>query len=112
MEVDIKGIGPLASPKIHQYAERQVLLELAKYGDRVLEVKVRLNERDRSAPTRTHCGIAVRLETKDRGEPGWALARADHDDVYDAIDRALERAGLAVGSQLMADCVQPRRASN
>ncbi len=99
MRLDIQGTAVAARPAVRLHAERRALFELARYGERVGAVRVRLTERPSASAHQYRCGIAVTV-VHDDGTSGRVLARAYGDDVFQLVGGVLARASSLVGGEI------------
>jgi len=100
MQLDIDDSSPVRRSEVRRYIEREISRRLSPFADRIETVRIRLGELAPSEPTRTLCGIAVALASRDEAPGTWVLARADHDDACHAVDRAVERIAEAVSEKI------------
>jgi ribosome-associated translation inhibitor RaiA len=109
MQVDIQGSAIANRPAVRQHVERRALFELARFGERVEMLRVRLSEQPATADKRFHCGVAVTVLDAD-GTRGVVLARAQDDDVFRLVDAVLARAATrASGEIARADAAHDAR---
>lgn len=99
MRVDIQGTAMAGLPAVRRHAEQRALFELARYGECIQTVRLRVTERPPSSEHRYHCGVAVTV-WHDDGTSRHALARAEGDDVFRLIDGVLARAASLVGGEI------------
>lgn len=99
MRLDIQGTAMAGLPTVRRHAEQRALFELARYGECVDAVRLRVTERPAASEHRYHCGIAVTVLHEDRTS-GHVLARAEGDDVFRLIDIVLARASSLVGGEI------------
>ncbi len=99
MRLDIQGTAMAGLPAVRRHVERRGLLELARYGESVETVRLRVTERPGTSEHRFHCGVAVTV-LHDDGTSGHVLARAEGDDVFRLIDTVLARASSLVGGEI------------
>ena len=95
MRLDIQGTATAGLPTVRRHAEQRALFELARYGECIQTVRLRVTERPATSEHRYHCGIAVTV-LHDDGTSGHVLARAEGDDVFRLIDTRA-RAGVFAG---------------
>ena len=88
-----------ALPTVRRHAEQRALFELARYGDCIQAVRLRVTERPANSQHPYHCGLAVTV-FHDDGTSGHVLARAEGDDVFRLIDTVLARAASLVGGEI------------
>jgi hypothetical protein len=86
-------------PTVRRHAEQRALFELARCGECVETVRLRVTERPATSEHRYHCGIAITV-LDDDGTSGHVLARAEGDDVFRLIDTVLARASSLVGGEI------------
>jgi ribosome-associated translation inhibitor RaiA len=109
MRLDLQGSAVARTPAVRRHVEQRALFELARYGDDVDCVKMRVTERPPSAEHRFHCGVAVVVMHD--GLAGHVLARAEGDDVLRLVERVLARASSQVGGEIeRAHAAQQARA--
>ncbi len=109
MRVDIQGSSIADRTTIRQHVGRRALFELARFGERVNTVRVRLSEQPATAGKRFHCGVAVTVLDAD-GTRGVVLARAQDDDVFRLVDAVIARvATRASGEIARADAARDAR---
>jgi ribosome-associated translation inhibitor RaiA len=99
MRLDIQGTAMPGLPSVRRHAEQRAFFELARYGDCIEAVRVRVTERPATSEPRYRCGIAVTV-SHDNGTSGHVLARAEGDDVFRLIDAVLARATSLVGGEI------------
>lgn len=99
MRLDIQGSAMAGLPTVQRHAERRAFFELARYGECIQAVRLRVTERPVGSAHRFHCGIAVTV-SHDDGTSGHVLARAEGDDVFRLIDSVLARASSQVGGEV------------
>ena len=99
MRLDIQGTAMAGLPSVRRHAEQRALFELARYGECIQTVRLRVSERPPTSEHRYHCGIAVTV-LHDDGTSGHVLARAEDDDVFRLIDSVLARASSLVGGEI------------
>jgi hypothetical protein len=86
-------------PSVRRHAEQRAFFELARYGECIQVVRLRVTERPATSEQRYHCGIAVTV-LHDDGTSGHVLARAEGDEVFRLIDTVLARASALVGGEI------------
>jgi hypothetical protein len=99
MRLDIQGSAMAGLPAVRRHAEQRAPMELARYGECIEAVRLRVTERPWVAERRFHCGIAVTVRHDD-GTSGHVLARSEGDDVFRLIDTVLGRASSLVGGEI------------
>lgn len=99
MRLDIQGTAIAALPSVRRRAEQRTFFELARYGECIQAVRLRVTERPATAEHRYHCGIAVTL-VHDDGTSGHVLARAEGNELFRLIDTVLARASSLVGGEI------------
>lgn len=99
MRWDLQGSAVAQHPWVRRHVEQRLLFELARYGDRVDTVRMRVTERAPSADHSYHCGIAITV-AHDDGSTRPVLARAEGDDVLRLVDTVLARASSLVGGEI------------
>lgn len=99
MRLDIQGRGTAEGPGVRRHIEQRALFELARYGQRIGAVRIRVSDRPHAADPRYHCGVAVTI-AHDDGTSAVVLARGQDDDVYRLIDSVLVRAGRLAGGEI------------
>ncbi len=99
MRLDIQGTAMAGLPSVRRHAEQRAFFELARYGECIQAVRLRVTERPATSEHRYHCGIAVTV-LHDDGTPGHVLARAEGDEVFRLIDDVLARASSLVGGEI------------
>lgn len=99
MRVNIQGTATAALLSVRRHAEQRTFYELARYGECVQVVRLRVTERPAASEHQYHCGVAVTLAYDD-GTSGHVLARAEGDDVFKLIETVLARASTLVGGEI------------
>ncbi len=99
MTLDIQGPDLLLTPVLRRYVEHQALLALAPFGNRVKAARIRIRRRPGETGA-TVCGIGVNLDPDVESSRSWVLSRAEDEEAYRAVDRAVDRIALAVGGEM------------
>jgi len=99
MELDIQGSAVARRAVVRRHVEQRTLFELARFGERVEIVRLRVTDRPPTAEHRFHCGLAATVAHSD-GSSVPVLARAEGDDVFRLIDGVLARAAALVGGEI------------
>lgn len=99
MRLDIQGSGVAGRPAVRRHVEQRALFELARYGECVDAVRMRVIDRPPPSEHKYHCGIAVTVVHGD-GTAGHVLARSQGNDVFRLIDAVLARASSLVGGEI------------
>lgn len=99
MRLDIQGSPIAARAAVRRHVEQRTFFHLARYGECVERVQLRVTEREPAAQHRYHCGIAVTV-THDDGTSGHVLARLEGDEISRLIDAVLARASALVGGEI------------
>ena len=100
MRVDIQGSDISEVPTLRRHIEQRALFELARYGERIDVVRIRISERPSMSDWRYHCGIAVTVMHAD-GSSGQVLARGQDNNVHRVVESVLERAGRLAGGEIV-----------
>ena len=95
---------------IQRHLEQRALFELARYGQYVGAVRMRVSGRGPSSEQPYHCGIAVTV-VHDDGTSRHVLARSWGSDVFHLIDSVLGRAASLVGGEVGQQDLQGDRLS-
>jgi hypothetical protein len=99
MQLDIQGTAIARRAPVRRHIEQRALFELARLGERVDTVRLRVTEREASAEHRYHCGAAVTV-VHDDASSRYVLARAEGDDVFRLIEDVLSRVSSLVGGEI------------
>ncbi len=96
MNIDIRGLGIFCTTALSDHARRRLQFALARYGDRIQRVTLRLgNEHGPRGEFNKFCRIQVHLT----GAPVVLIRDVGH-DLHTVIDRAADQAGRAVVKHL------------
>ena len=99
MRLDIQCSAVSRRETIQRHLEQRALFELARYGQYVGAVRMRVSGRGPSSEQPYHCGIAVTV-VHDDGTSRHVLARSWGSDVFHLIDSVLGRAASLVGGEV------------
>jgi hypothetical protein len=99
MRLDVQGTAMATVPAVRRHAEQRALFELARYGECIDVVRLRLTERPAASAQAYHCGIAVTVRHDD-GAVAHVLARAEGDHALRLIEAVLARASSLVGGEI------------
>jgi hypothetical protein len=99
VRLDIQGSAMAGLPTVRRHAEQRALFELARYGECIQDIRLRVTARPAASEHPYHCGVAVTV-LHDDGTSGHVLARAEGDDVFRLIDAVLARAASLVGGEI------------
>jgi hypothetical protein len=99
MVLDVQGSATARRAVVRRHVEQRALFELARFGDHIDVVRVRVTDRPPTAGARYHCGMAVTVVHED-GSRAPVLARAEGDEVFRLIDAVLARASTLVGGEI------------
>ena len=99
MRLDIQGSAVAARAAVQRHVAQRALFYLARYGECVDRVQLRVTERDSAAESRYHCGVAVTVRHGD-GTSGHVLARFEGNEVLRLIDAVLARVSSLIGGEI------------
>jgi hypothetical protein len=99
MRLDIQGSAMAEIPTVRRHAEQRALFELARYGDGIQDVRLRVSERPATAEHRYHCGVAITMRHDD-GTARHVLSRAEGDNVFRLLDTVIARAASLAGGEI------------
>jgi ribosome-associated translation inhibitor RaiA len=86
--------GPDESQAMRSHVERRVGSALGRFGPRVERVTVRLSNQQESAVPGVRCGVTLSLVD------GRVSVEDSGDEPFEAISRAVDRAGRAMGREV------------
>jgi ribosomal subunit interface protein len=94
MRVVVRGSGIAVDEAMRSHVERRVGSALGRFGPRVERVTVRLSDDEGSAVPGVRCGVTLALVD------GTVKVEDSGDEPFEAISRAVERAGRAMGREV------------
>ncbi|QDV36480.1 HPF/RaiA family ribosome-associated protein [Tautonia plasticadhaerens] len=94
MRVVVRGVGVVVDRAIREHAGRRVGSALGRFGPRLGRVTLRLSIDGGSAVPGVRCGVTL-------GMPDGSVGVEDSgDEAFEAISRAVDRAGRALGREV------------
>lgn len=94
MRVLVQGMGIAVDPTLRSHVERRVGSAIGRFGPKVERVTVRLSDALNSAVPGVRCGVTLSLPD------GLVKVEDSGDEPFEAVSRAIDRAGRALGREL------------
>lgn len=94
MRVTVQGMGIEVGPDLRSHVERRVGSAIGRFGPKVDRVSVRLSDAADSTVPGVVCGVTLSLPD------GLVKVEDSGDEAFEAVSRAIDRAGRALGREL------------
>ena len=94
MRVVVRGAGVVVDGAIREHVDRRVGSALGRFGPRVERVVLRLSNEEGSAVPGIRCLVSLTMAD------GPVRVEDSGDEPFEAISRAVDRAGRAVGREV------------